>query len=103
MAVVISKSFDSKTETLDARRAVQIAWEQFHDLFKATPAANVDLEEVELSPDGKYWLVTLSYQEMRRKSLELPDFLRVPRQKFKVFKVDRKTGTVVSMKIRTGE
>jgi hypothetical protein len=86
----------------EAKLAYVAAWEYFHGLFPGISTREVDLEEVELSPDGKYWLVTLSYQEMRRKSLELPDFLRVPRQKFKVFKVNRNTHKVVSMKMRNG-
>ena len=86
----------------EAKRASEAAWEYFHGLFPSISSRDVDLEEVELLPDGKHWLVTLSYQEMRKKSLELPDFLRVPRQKFKVFKVNRSTGVVVSMKMRNG-
>ena len=101
MAVATPNKTSEKIDPLDAKRAYKAAWDYFHTVFPMIPATDVDLEEVELSSDGKYWLVTLSYQEMRRKSLELPDFLRVPRQKFKVFKVDRRTDSVVSMKIRT--
>lgn len=64
---------------------------------------NLSLEEIELSPDRKYWLVTLSFDEARQKAPELPSFLRVPRQKFKVFKVERQSGRVVSMKMRNGQ
>jgi hypothetical protein len=89
-------------EAREAKRASEAAWEYFHRLFPGISSVDVDLEEVELSPDGKQWLVTLSYREMRKKSVQLPDFLRVPRQKFKVFKVDRSSGKVVSMKMRNG-
>jgi hypothetical protein len=90
------------TEAIDAKRAVKAAWDYFHALFRNAPSANVSLEEVELSPDHKHWLVTLSFEESRRKSPELPAFLRVPRQKFKVFKVERASGRVISMKMRNG-
>lgn len=99
MPTSASKS-PSANETLEAKRAVEAAWEYFHTLFNSVSAFNVSLEEVELSDDGTYWLVTLSFEEMRAKKADLPDFLRVPRQKFKVFKVERSTGRVTSMKMR---
>ncbi len=87
-------------EAQEAKHAYEKAWEYFHGLFPSISSSDVELEEVEQAPDGKHWLVTLSYQEMRKQGLELPDFLRVPRQKFKTFKINRSTGNVVSMKMR---
>ncbi len=88
---------------MDAKRAASAAIDYFLTLFGPQPAqSNVSLEEVELSPDRKYWFVTLSYEELHRKLSDLPSFLRIPRQKFKVFKVERKSGRVVSMKMRNG-
>ena len=106
MPTTASKGASATDEALEAKRAAKAAWDYFHTLFtivpSTVPSANVRLEEVELSSDRKHWLVTLSFEELRRKRPDLPDFLRVPRQTFKVFKVERKSGRVVSMKMRNG-
>jgi hypothetical protein len=100
MPAATYKSVLASVDAAGAKRAVDAAWDYFHALFPSKPAAEVSLEEVEVSPDGKSWLVTLSFEELRRKSAKLPDFLQVPVRKLKVFKVDKFTGKVVSMKIR---
>jgi len=102
MPTTASKDASKTGEALDAKRAVKAAGDYFHTLFRTDPSSNVSLEEVELSPDRKHWLVTLSFEELRRNSPDLPAFLRVPRQRFKVFKVERASGRVVSMKMRNG-
>jgi len=102
MSTTATKGASATNEALEAKRAIKAAWDYFHTLFRTAPSANVSLEEVELSSDRKHWLVTLSFEELRRKRPELPAFLRVPRQRFKVFKVERESGRVVSMKMRDG-
>jgi hypothetical protein len=104
MAAPSTSANRQKEEPLEARQAVEAALRYFKTLFGSPipGRAAVSLEEVELSPDRKYWLVTLSHEELRRKLSDLPTFLRVPQQKFKVFKVERKSGRVVSMKMRNG-
>jgi hypothetical protein len=63
------------------------------------------IEEVEESEDGAYWLVTLGY-DIQRRVLRVPGNLQdvfgpqVARH-YKVFKVNAKTGRIVSMKIRS--
>jgi hypothetical protein len=72
---------------------------------KLVTGANLMLEEVEESEDGSYWLVTLGY-DMQRHAASFPGGLKgvfgpeVDRN-YKVFKVDAKTGRIVSMKIRS--
>jgi hypothetical protein len=103
MPTTASKAALATDEALDAKRAVEGECDYFHTLFKNIPASDVSVEEVELSSDRKHWLVTLSFfEELRRKAPHLPAFLQVPRQKFKVFKVERESGRVVSMKMREG-
>jgi hypothetical protein len=102
MLATATKGASARDEALEAKRAVGAAWGYFHTLFEPIPASDVSLEEVELSSDGKHWLVTFSFEEMRRKSPALPGFLQVPRQRFKVFKIERESGRVVSMKTRNG-
>ena len=61
--------------------------------------SNVQLEEVELTEDGRYWLITLSYPVPR----ELASLNFNFKRKYKVFTIDALTGEVKSMKIRKVE
>ena len=82
---------------LDVKEAAQRASEYFAGLFADQGVSNVQLEEVELTEDGGYWLITLSYPL-------IPSILPVnivSKRNYKVFKIDAKTGEVKSMKIRT--
>ena len=55
--------------------------------------AQVTLEEVELTEDDRYWLITLSYRDQNAYSVLSPP-------KYKIFKIDAANGRVLSMKIR---
>jgi hypothetical protein len=92
---------------LDVKEAAHRASEYFAGLYGDQSVSNVQLEEVELTDDGQYWLITLSYPLFPpRMALagnpELPINLALKR-KYKVFKIDAKTGEVKSMKIRNVE
>jgi hypothetical protein len=103
MLATASKAAPATNDALDAKRAVEAAWDYFHTLFSKISTSDVSVEEVELASDRKHWLVTLSFfEELRPKTPHLPAFLQVPRQKFKVFKIERGSGRVVSMKMRDG-
>jgi len=84
---------------LDVREAAEKASEYFAGLYKDQGLANVQLEEVELTDDGKYWLITLSYPVPPEIAALNFNFKR----KYKVFRIDAKTGEVKSMKIRKVE
>ena len=89
-------------EVVDVRAAVSAATEFASKLFSAQQRAS--LEEVEKTEDGKFWLVTLGFEHLQTKlDKSLASILNPPRQRFKVFKVDAKTGRVVSMKMRPVE
>ena len=61
-------------------------------------ADEVQLEEVELTPDKAYWLVTLSYAGV---SNSVASSLLVGKSlRYKIFKLDAESGEVVSMKVR---
>lgn len=81
---------------IDVRQAALAAGEYFKTLYPGVHSYS--FEEVELSEDGKYWFITLSF-DWTTKSNPLGIF-QPPKTKFKVFKVNVKTGEVVSMKIR---
>ncbi len=58
-------------------------------------ANNVQLEEIEISEDEKFWTVTLSYDDNDRFGMSYNRS-----KKYKIFKIDANTGGVLSMKIR---
>ncbi|MDE5082178.1 MAG: hypothetical protein O4808_02585 [Trichodesmium sp. St17_bin3_1_1] len=93
---------------IDVRGAVSAAKNyliSMRDLLGGTQ--DIRLEEVELSKDEQFWLITLGYN--RRKDLALPDeidysdlspeFIGIERD-YKIFTVNAQTGAVESMKIR---
>jgi hypothetical protein len=84
---------------IDARQAASAAAAYFKELYPTVTAFS--LEEVELSEDGTHWLITLSFEIPANPRLGgvLVQF-QPPKTKFKVFKVEAKTGKVVAMNIR---
>ena len=91
---------------VDARRAAESAFRYFRALYPDNrPGKDYDpsLEEIEMSKDGRYWLVTLGFNEHRVPNQHLAKFLQVPLRKLKSFKVDAVTGRVLSMKIPRDE
>ena len=82
---------------IDVRHAAQAAMGYFQNLFPRV--TNFSLEEAELSDDENCWLITLGFDALKSKN-GLDNFLP-PKTKYKVFKVDAKTGKVLSMKIRS--
>ena len=98
-------------QLVDARQAAESAFDYFRTLFTngahdLSVPGSLDqkvsapsLEEIEMSKDGRYWLVTLGFDQPRANNPRLPKFLHVPFRTLKVFKVDAATGRVLSMKI----
>lgn len=82
---------------LDVKQASKLATEYFASLYE-NKYHNLNLEEVEISEDGKYWYITLGYDIERPFSVALP-FTKTGRE-FKRFKIDIETGKVLSMQIR---
>jgi hypothetical protein len=86
---------------LDVKEAAQKASEYFASLYSQDLASNVRLEEVELTDDGNYWLITLGYPSSRTQGNAF-QFLtgNDTGREYKQFKIEVATGKVVSMKIR---
>ncbi len=79
--------------------AASAAAAYFTELYPS--AKSFSLEEVELAEDGNHWLITLSFEVPKTPRMGDVVFpFQPPITKFKVFKVDAKTGKVVAMKIR---
>jgi hypothetical protein len=87
---------EEKTK-VDVQQAAHAAMRYFQKLFPTVK--RFTLEEVELSDDGKFWMITLGYEIPRQSSVQV--ILAPPTTKYKVFKVDVGTGEVVAMKIRS--
>ena len=81
---------------INVKEATDKAREHLQAFFPE--AENVQLEEVELTGDKAYWLITLSYEGV---SNSVASSLLVGKTVlYKIFKLDAETGTVISMKIR---
>lgn len=96
---------------IDIHRAVNVALRFFSKAFSGQPIKNAELEEIDRSEDGKFWLVTVGYDlpisddlnAVREKLRRLGAGLKPrPVRKYRVVKVDAATGQPVNVKIRTG-
>ncbi len=87
----------SANETIDVKKATAIAIIHLHGLYPRIPAADVALEEVELS--GEHWEITLSFTKPHGKPLKLPEIFGENRI-YKKFGINKTTGEVVFMRIR---
>jgi uncharacterized membrane protein YkoI len=79
---------------ITAKEAVSIATKYYQDV--TNDYSGVTIEEVELSEDGNFWLITLGHRE--RKGGVMP--LYEEKIAYKSFKIDAETGEVISMKIK---
>lgn len=87
-----------KAPKIDARAAANAAAGYFKELYSTL--ASFSLEEVEFSEHENCWLITLSFEIPAQLSGGFANPFQPPKTKFKVFKVDAKTGRVLAMKIR---
>jgi len=79
---------------IDVKDATQNAFKYLEELQE--DLQGILLEEVELTEDEKFWLITLSFPDPEQC---VPEILNL-RRKYKIFKINSTTGKVVSMKIR---
>lgn len=98
---------------IHVRAAVDAATRYASDLFGVETLRDLLLEEVEQSPDGKDWLITLGFsvpeavppspleqlQQVYKAVGVLPPLSRMTR-KYKLFQIDGETGDVKAMRIR---
>ncbi len=82
---------------IGVRQAVAAAREFAGVLMDDDRLAGITLEEVELSPDERHWLVTLGFPAATGR---FGQFAMGASRDYKVFKVDAGSGSVGSMKIR---
>ncbi len=81
---------------IDVKEATRKAREHLATFYPE--AGKIQLEEVELTGDKAYWLITLSYEG---ESNSVASSLLVGKSlRYKIFKLDAESGDVISMKIR---
>lgn len=90
--------------SLDARQAVECAFDQATSLLPLMKQ-EIQLEELEMSEDGREWLVTLGWSTGRTiKRTAGPTALFdqeiIPERAYKIFHIDADTGTLRKMRIR---
>lgn len=99
---------------IEVKQAVKAAYDFIHTLYETEELIDLALEEIELSNDEKYWLVTLGFTRVLSKPLEkkittpwtsiaeatVPASERQAVREYKIIKVDATTGEATSMKIR---
>lgn len=85
---------------IDVRAAVGLAQKYFNDLqdMMGSSMRSSRLEEVELSEDKQFWLITLGFERVNLNNplQVVPQYIR----EYKIFKINAETGEVESMKIR---
>ncbi|OCR01902.1 hypothetical protein BCD67_05305 [Oscillatoriales cyanobacterium USR001] len=94
----------AKSLNIDVRAAVSAAENYLTSLQDKIGLTIQDLrlEEVELSEDKTYWLITIGFNRLTdtaNNPLGLPTIPHHERE-YKIFKIDAETGEVKSMKIR---
>jgi hypothetical protein len=80
---------------VDVKQAVENAKTFVQDVVGKTEIRRLTLEEVQLSEDGKNWLVTLGLA--LSDPFDLLSSTTAPEKSLKIFKIDAGTGEVHSM------
>jgi len=91
---------------IDVHKAVKTALGFFQKSFAHEKTAHLQLEEVELSEDGRFWFITVGYDDpaathpMAEIFKGSPLMRPRPLRKYKVVHVDVNSGKAVAVKIR---
>ncbi len=90
---------------IDVKEAARLAAEYFANLYDPNTYTDLQLEEVELTDDEKYWMITLSYKKTEEppKPTQFEKILNLPisgGRAYKHFKIAADSGKVHAMTIR---
>ncbi len=96
---------------IDSRQAVQFAYQKLYELVGTRELADVEgieLEELELSDDSKYWNITVSYPVKKTQdsdvASDVPEsfakfITNTPKRKWRTLKIDSQDGKLLAMKV----
>jgi hypothetical protein len=86
---------------IDVKQAVKVSYDFVNQLYGSEPLKQLTLEEVELTEDDRFWLVTLGLTRPEAALNPIEAFI-MPKQKreYKIIKVRADSGVVQSMKMR---
>lgn len=105
---------ESVVSEIDVKEAVRLAKDFAQGIYENEKIAQLGLEAVERSEDGRYWLVTLGFTRpwapppapSRDRDVSMSPLERVlsgaresKGREYKVFRVDAHSGAVVSMEM----
>ena len=86
---------------IDVKQAVSRAVTEANNLYAGQRLQDIQLEEVEITEDGKFWLITLGFYIVAEGTLPEQYITALGRKReYKVFKIERETGNLISMKMR---
>lgn len=84
---------------ITVKEAANSAIKYFQDIYNG-PFSDLVLEEIEMSEEEDFWLVTLGYTLPPLTGLRAVMTDGITRREYKVFKINAETGDFVNMKIR---
>jgi len=86
---------------IDVKEAVRRAVGEIKSLYPESDLTRVMLEEVELSHDEMYWIVTIGFDRPKPSETVFGMLGQTPTERvYKVVKLSTSTGEMVSMKMR---
>lgn len=85
---------------IDVKQAVKISHEYIKELYSGDEIRDLSLEEIEISEDNKFWLVTLAFTKQMMQHLNPMEAMTGPKYArfYKEIKIDAETSQVRSMR-----
>jgi hypothetical protein len=86
---------------LDAKQAVANAMQSIQELYMPEKLEGLMLEEVQLSDDGHFWLITVGFTQATAGNNPIATTAGNPKPRvYKVVKIDADKGKMIAMNIR---
>lgn len=97
----MSQQTISENPIIDVKEAINIARDHLLFLYDQKDLPGLLLEEVELTEDEKYWMVTFGF-DVNREYAQAFERVIMPKttREYKIITIQASTGKVLSMKIR---
>lgn len=91
-------------DTVQQQQIIQVAVEFAKRLLSGEPVEDFRLEEFQMSPNHRSWLVTIGFlREERRQPLNYLNGISMKIRTYKVIEVDSDTSQPIAMRNREGE